>query len=202
MSYTLPELPYAMDALAPVMSADTLEHHYGKHHRGYLDNLNRLAGSGGYAGLTLEATIREAHGRGDTAVFNNAAQVWNHTHFWDGMRPQGGGAMPGTLEAAMRDAFGSLAGFAEAFKSACLAQFGSGWAWLVFDGATLAIAKTGNAGTPLTEGHAALLTCDVWEHAYYIDHRNLRARYVDAFLAELVDWERVAARYAAATGRG
>lgn len=194
--FKLPELPYALDALAPYMSAETLEFHHGKHHRAYVDKLNELVAEGPYKGKTLEDIIRQAVGKPeDRVLFNQAGQHWNHSHFWLGMKKGGGGNIPGTLEKQLIADFGSVDHFRQEFKAACIAQFGSGWAWLVFDGEKLAITKTGNADTPLTDGHAALLTCDVWEHSYYIDYRNLRPKYVDAFLEGLVNWEVVTQRY-------
>jgi superoxide dismutase, Fe-Mn family len=200
--FQLPELPYAMDALAPYMSAETLEFHHGKHHKAYVDKLNELTADGPYRGQDLETIIRSSAGNpAQRAVFNNAGQHWNHSHFWLGMTKNGGGAIPGNLERRLVADFGSVDRFKEDFKAACIAQFGSGWAWLVFDGEKLAIAKTGNADTPLTDGHAALLTCDVWEHSYYIDYRNLRPKYVDAFLSNLVNWEVVTERFEQAVAR-
>jgi superoxide dismutase, Fe-Mn family len=195
MTFTLPSLPYSVDALAPTMSAETLEFHYNKHHKGYLDKLNELIDGTPYADLSLEDVIVQSDQMRDAAIFNNAAQHWNHSHFWEGMTAKGGGKVPGRLEKALVSEFGSLVAFTEKFKAACIAQFGSGWAWLVLNTGRPEIIKTGNAGTPATLGQTALLTCDVWEHAYYIDHRNLRARYVDAFLSNLVNWERIAERY-------
>lgn len=197
--FELPELPYALDALAPYMSAETLEFHHGKHHRAYVDKLNELVVEGPYKGMALEDVIRQAVGKPeDRVLFNQAGQHWNHSHFWLGMKKGGGGNIPGTLEKQLIADFGSVDRFRQEFKAACIAQFGSGWAWLVFDGEKLAITKTGNADTPLTDGHAALLTCDVWEHSYYIDYRNLRPKYVDAFLEGLVNWEVVTERFEAA----
>lgn len=191
----LPDLPYAMDALAPFMSARTLEFHHGKHHNAYVTKLNELAQGSLYEGMELDALIRSAAADPNgTAIFNNAAQHWNHSHFWAGMKKGGGGPMPGRIERQIIADFGSVDAFEAVFKKACVEQFGSGWAWLVFDGTRLAVTKTGNADTPLTRGHHALLTCDVWEHAYYIDYQNLRPKYVEAFLEHLVDWDAVDAR--------
>lgn len=198
--FELPELPYALDALAPYMSAETLEFHHGKHHKAYVDKLNELVGDGPYKGMALADIIRRSAGKPeDRVLFNQAGQHWNHSLFWLGMKKGGGGNIPGALEKQIVADFGSVERFMQEFKAACIAQFGSGWAWLVFNGEKLAITKTGNADTPLTDGHAALLTCDVWEHSYYIDYRNLRPRYVDAFLEGLVNWEAVAERYEIAT---
>jgi superoxide dismutase, Fe-Mn family len=199
--FKLPDLPYAMDALAPYMSAETLEYHHGKHHKAYVDKLNELTADGPFKDMALDELIRASAGEpASRTLYNQAGQHWNHSHFWRGMKKDGGGALPGKLEKQIRADFGSVDQFKDAFKAACLAQFGSGWAWLVFDGNRLAITKTGNADTPLTDGHAALLTCDVWEHSYYIDYRNLRPKYVDAFLANLVSWEKVAERFDLAGG--
>jgi len=198
--FQLPTLPYPIDALAPYMSAETLEFHHGKHHKAYVDRLNELTADGPYKGMDLETIIRTSAARlADRTLFNQAGQHWNHSHFWLGMKKNGGGSIPGNLERQIITDFGSVEKFKEVFKAACIAQFGSGWAWLVFDGEKLAVTKTGNADTPLTEGHAALLTCDVWEHSYYIDYRNLRPKYVDAFLSKLVNWEVVTERYELAT---
>ncbi|WP_311538831.1 superoxide dismutase [uncultured Bradyrhizobium sp.] len=201
--FQLPTLPYPIDALAPYMSAQTLEFHHGRHHKAYVDKLNELTAAGRYNGMDLEAIIRtSAKNPADRTIFNQAGQHWNHSHFWLGMKKNGGGPIPGNLEKRVIADFGSVEKFKDDFKSACIAQFGSGWAWLVFDGEKLAVTKTANADTPLTEGHAALLTCDVWEHSYYIDYHNLRPKYVDAFLSNLVDWETVTARFERAIRAG
>lgn len=200
--FTLPELPYTLDALAPVMSRETLEYHHGKHHKAYVDKLNELTASGPFHGLDLETIIRKTAGDAEHRVlFNQAGQHWNHSFFWLSMKPNGGGAMPAALEARIVKDFGSVAQFREAFKAACVSQFGSGWGWLAYDGEKLIISKTANADTPLTQGHTALLTCDVWEHAYYIDYRNMRPNYVEAFLDTLVDWDRVASLLDQASNR-
>ncbi len=185
MAFKLPELPYAKDALAPHISAETLEYHYGKHHQTYVDNLNKLVAGTPHADKSLEELIKTTDG----GLFNNAAQVWNHTFYWYCLSPKGGGEPKGKIGEEIKKAFGSFQTFKEKFTEASLTQFGSGWAWLVKkpDG-TLAIEKTANAGCPLTTGHKPLLTCDVWEHAYYIDYRNARAKYVDAFWS-LVNWD-------------
>jgi Fe-Mn family superoxide dismutase len=185
MPYTLPPLPYAIDALAPVISKETLEFHYGKHHKAYVDNLNKLVPGTEFEKKSLEEIIVKAQG----PIFNNAAQVWNHTFYWNGMKPKGGGEPTGELAKAIKDAFGSFSAFKEQFTQKSVGQFGSGWGWLVRkkDG-KLAVEATGNAGNPMTTGSHPLLTCDVWEHAYYIDYRNARAKYVDAFWG-LVNWE-------------
>jgi len=188
MSFTLPALPYAMDALAPHISKETLEYHYGKHHLAYVNNLNKLIADTPFATQSLEHIIKESKG----PVFNNAAQVWNHTFYWHCLSPQGGGEPTGKLAHAINDAFGSFATFQEQFTQTAATTFGSGWAWLVQDNkGILKIISTSNAGTPMTEGYTALLTCDVWEHAYYIDYRNVRPDYISAFW-KLVNWEFVA----------
>lgn len=195
MTFTLPRLAYPMDGLAPHMSAETMEYHYGKHHQAYVDKLNELVAGSLYEGLDLEQVIRNsAADPGAGVLFNQAGQHFNHSHFWAGMRPNGGGAMPGRLERQVIEDFGSVAAFRQQFADACVAQFGSGWGWLVWDGARLQVTKTANADTPLVQNHSPLLTCDVWEHSYYIDYRNLRAKYVGSFLDELVDWQVVSDR--------
>jgi superoxide dismutase, Fe-Mn family len=193
MPFTLPALPFAPAALEPFMSARTLEFHHGKHHQAYVTNLNGLVQGTALAEAPLETimleTVKDAAKAG---VFNNAAQVWNHTFFWNGMKPQGGGAPDGELAERINKDFGDFNAFKDEFKKTALAQFGSGWAWLVLDGGKLKIAKTGNAGNPLTDKQTPLLTCDVWEHAYYLDYQNRRADMVQAFLDNLVNWEFVA----------
>ena len=186
--FTLPALPYAKDALAPVISAETIEYHYGKHHQTYVDNLNKLTANTEFATMELEQIVRKSSG----GMFNNAAQVWNHTFFWNCLKPQGGGAPSGKLAEAINKSFGSFEKFKELFGQMAITQFGSGWAWLVkkADG-SLAVAQTSNAGNPMTSGDKPLLTCDVWEHAYYIDYRNARAKFVENFW-KLVNWDFVA----------
>nr|WP_275937576.1 superoxide dismutase [Nannocystis exedens] len=188
MPFTLPELPYAKDALAPHISAETLEYHHGKHHAAYVNNLNKLLDGKPEAELSLEEIIL----RSDGGVFNNAAQVWNHTFYWHSMRPNGGGRPTGELAEAIARDFGSFERFREEFANAATTQFGSGWAWLVVQNGKLAVTKTGNADLPLKHGQTALLTIDVWEHAYYIDYRNARPKYIDTFLDHLVNWDFVA----------
>jgi Fe-Mn family superoxide dismutase len=185
MEHKLPELPYAKDALAPNISAETIEYHYGKHHQAYVDNLNKLVPGTEFENKTLEDIIKKATG----GVFNNAAQVWNHTFYWNCLSPKGGGAPVGELAAAIDKAFGSFEKFKEQFANAGMTKFGSGWAWLVKnpDG-SLAIESTSNADNPMKEGKKPLLTCDVWEHAYYIDYRNARAKYIEAFW-NIVNWD-------------
>lgn len=188
MSFTLPELPYPRNALAPHISEETLDYHYGKHHKAYVDNLNKLIAGTDYENKTLEEIILSSDG----SIFNNAAQVWNHTFYWHCMSPNGGGEPQGKVLDAINDAFGSFAEFKEKFTKTAIQTFGSGWAWLVKDqNGTLEIVSTGNAGNPMTDNKKPLLTCDVWEHAYYIDYRNLRPTYVDAFW-NLVNWDFVA----------
>ncbi|MDC0717537.1 superoxide dismutase [Nannocystis bainbridge] len=188
MPFTLPELPYAKDALAPHISAETLEFHHDKHHAAYVNNLNKLLAGKPEAELPLEEVIL----RSDGGVFNNAAQVWNHTFYWHSMKPNGGGRPTGELAAAIDRDFGSFEKFREEFANAATTQFGSGWAWLVLADGKLSVTKTGNADLPLKHGQTALLTIDVWEHAYYIDFRNARPKYIDTFLDHLVNWDFVA----------
>ena len=190
MAFELPPLPYARDALAPHISAETIDFHYGKHHQTYVTNLNNQIKGTEFDNLDLEAIIRKAQG----GMFNNAAQVWNHTFYWNCLSPGGGGEPGGKLGDAINAAFGSFTAFKEQFTNTALTTFGSGWAWLVQrqDG-SLALVSTPNAATPLTGTDKALLTCDVWEHAYYIDYRNARAKYVEAFW-NLVNWDFVAAQ--------
>lgn len=185
MTFTLPQLPYALDALAPHVSKETLEYHYGKHHNTYVTNLNKLIPGTEFESMTLEEIIMKAKG----GIFNNAAQVWNHTFYWHSMSPNGGGEPKGMLAEAINKSFGSFAAFKEQFSQTAATTFGSGWAWLVQDqSGALKIISTSNAGTPMTEGLNALLTCDVWEHAYYIDYRNRRPDYIEAFWS-LVNWD-------------
>jgi len=190
MAFTLPELPYAQNALEPYISARTLEFHHGKHHNAYVVNLNKLVEGKSLANEPLEKIIKEAAGNPEmTPVFNNAGQVWNHTFFWNCMKPQGGGRPTGDIGKAIERDFGSYEKFAEEFKAAAVAQFGSGWAWLVSDGGKLSVMKTPNADLPMVHGRTALLTCDVWEHAYYLDYQNRRPDFVQAFLDNLVNWD-------------
>jgi len=192
MEHKLPELPYAMDALAPTISKETLEYHYGKHHQTYVTNLNNLIKGSEFEEMSLEDIIMKSSG----GLFNNAAQIWNHTFYWNCLSPNGGGEPTGELAAAINASFGSFASFKEEFSKTSITTFGSGWGWLVknSDG-SIALASTSNAGTPMTEGQTALLTCDVWEHAYYIDYRNARPNYLEAFW-KLVNWDFVAANFA------
>ncbi len=193
MAYELPALPYAIDALAPHISAETLEFHHGKHHQTYVTNLNNLVPGSQFEGASIESLIARASG----GIFNNAAQVWNHTFYWNSLSPNGGGEPTGALADAINATFGSFAEFKEAFSKCAITTFGSGWGWLVknADG-SLELMSTSNAGCPLTEGQTPLLTCDVWEHAYYIDYRNARPKYLEAFWS-LVNWEFAAANFSA-----
>lgn len=200
MTFQLPDLPYAKDALAPHISANTLDFHHGKHHNAYVVNLNKLVEGSDLASASLEdIMIKTAGDAGKAGIFNNAAQVWNHTFYWHSMKPAGGGAPSGDLAKAVDDAFGSFDAFKEEFKNAGATQFGSGWAWLVLgkDG-KLAVKKTPNAECPLTAGDTPLLTMDVWEHAYYLDFQNRRPDYMGAFLDHLVNWEFAAENFASA----
>ncbi len=193
MAFTQPALPYATDALEPYMSARTFEFHYGKHHAAYVTNLNKLTEGTDLAAMSLEDVVKASFGDPAKAgIFNNAAQVWNHTFFWNCMKPSGGGAPSGMLAEKIDRAFGSFDKFKEEFKAAATTQFGSGWAWLVSDAGTLKITKTSNAENPLVHGQVPLLTIDVWEHAYYIDYQNRRPDFIQTFLDSLVNWEFVA----------
>ena len=193
MSFELPALPYAKDALAPHISVETIEYHYGKHHQTYVTNLNNLVPGTEFEGKSLEDIVKTSTG----GIFNNAAQVWNHTFYWNGLSPNGGGEPTGALADAINATFGSFEKFKEEFTKCAVTTFGSGWAWLVknADG-SLALVSTSNAGCPLTAGQTPILTCDVWEHAYYIDFRNLRPKYLEAFWA-LVNWDFANANFAA-----
>jgi superoxide dismutase, Fe-Mn family len=193
VQHQLPPLPYALDALQPHISRETLEFHYGKHHQAYVTNLNNLVKGTEFENLALEDVIRRSSG----GVFNNAAQIWNHTFYWNSLSPNGGGAPKGALATTINAKFGSFEGFKEAFSKSAVGNFGSGWTWLVKKGdGTVAIVNTGNAATPLTGSDRPLLTCDVWEHAYYLDYRNRRPDYVAAFW-NLVNWEFAAKNFEA-----
>jgi Fe-Mn family superoxide dismutase len=191
MEHKLPELPYNGDALVPHISAETIDYHYGKHHKAYVDNLNKLISATEFENMSLEEIIQKASG----GIFNNAAQVWNHSFYWNCLSPEGGGEPIGELAAAITSNFGSFEEFKNKFTNAAVTLFGSGWAWLVknTDG-SLAIEATSNAENPLKQGKKALITCDVWEHAYYIDYRNARAKYLEAFW-NLVNWDFVKANF-------
>jgi Fe-Mn family superoxide dismutase len=193
MSFELPALPFAADALGPHMSKETFEYHHGKHHQAYVTNLNNLVPGTEFAGKGLEEIVKSSSG----PIYNNAAQVWNHTFFWNCLKPAGGGEPTGALAAAIDARFGSYAAFKEAFTKSAVGNFGSGWTWLVkkADG-SVDIVNMGAAGTPLTTGDQALLCIDVWEHAYYIDYRNARPKFVETFLNSLVNWSFAEANFA------
>ncbi|MDD1777669.1 MAG: superoxide dismutase [Candidatus Helarchaeota archaeon] len=186
----LPPLPYSENALEPVISARTISFHYGKHHKAYVDNLNKLISGTDYSDMLLEDIIKGTAGRPErTPIFNNAAQTWNHTFYWHCLKPMGGGEPPAELKKKIETSFGSVDACKQELANAAVSQFGSGWAWLVLDGDMLAVIKTANADNPLTAGMKPLLTVDVWEHAYYLDYQNLRASYVNAVLDKLINWE-------------
>lgn len=188
--FSLSPLPYAQDALAPFISARAMDFHYGKHHQGYVNNLNRMVTATPLAMKKLEAIVIETSGApAQAGIFNNAAQVWNHTFFWQSMKPQGGGMPAGRLMEMIGKSFGGYDGFRKAFTEAAAAQFGSGWVWLVQEGDQLKVVKTSNADTPIAHGQTPLLTCDVWEHAYYLDYQNQRGTFVETFLDRLVNWD-------------
>ena len=188
--HVLPPLPYAENALDPVISSNTIGYHYGKHHKGYVDALNKLLVDTELAELTLEKLIADTAGKSDkVAIFNNAAQLWNHTFYWRSLRPKGGGEPPAGLKKMIDASFGNLDACKKQLETAATNQFGSGWAWLVLEADKLKVVKTGNAGTPLTKGAKPLLAIDVWEHAYYLDYQNRRADYVNAVLDKLINWE-------------
>lgn len=199
MPFQQPPLPYATDALEPYgMKAETFEYHYGKHHKSYVDKLNGMVAGTEYDSMPLEEVIKKTYGDASkSGIFNNAAQTWNHTFFWNSLKPGGGGAPTGDLASKIDAAFGSYDKFKEAFSNAAATQFGSGWAWLVEDNGTLAVMKTPNAENPLPAGKKPLLTLDVWEHAYYIDFRNARPAFIQNYLDKLVNWDFVAANMAA-----
>lgn len=199
MAFELPALPYPADALKPYMSAETFSYHHGKHHAAYVANLNKLIEGTELANKSLEEIIKTTFGDPDkVGIFNNAAQVWNHTFFWESMKPGGGGAPTGPIADKINADFGGYDKFAEAFKTAAATQFGSGWAWLVLDNGTLKVTKTPNAENPLVHGQVPLLTLDVWEHAYYLDYQNRRPDFISAYLEHLVNWDAANARLAAA----
>jgi len=186
----LPPLPYDQSALQPVISANTLGFHHGKHHKTYVDTLNKLIAGTEFVDLPLEKIIKATAGQADhAAIFNNAAQVWNHTFYWHSLKPKGGGEPPAALKRLMEASFGSVDACRKELANAAVGQFGSGWAWLVQDGDKLKIAKTGDADNPLAYGEKALLTIDVWEHAYYLDYQNRRADHVNGLLDKLINWE-------------
>jgi len=186
----LPTLPYAENALEPIITNKTMSFHYGKHHKAYVDNLNKLIAGTEYAALSLEKIVTSTAGKPEkAAIFNNAAQNWNHTFYWKSMSPKGGGEPPAALKSKIEAAFGSVDACKKELASTAVSQFGSGWAWLVLDGDKLKVVKTANADNPLTTGMKPLLTIDVWEHAYYLDYQNRRADYVNAVLDKLINWE-------------
>jgi superoxide dismutase, Fe-Mn family len=188
--FALPSLPYAELALEPVISTYTVGFHYGKHHKGYVDNLNKLAAGTEYAGMSLEKIIAETAGKADkAAIFNNAAQVWNHTFYWQGLKSGGGGEPPVALKQKIEESFGSVDACKKELAAAATSQFGSGWAWLVLEGGKIKATKTSNADNPLTAGKKPIFTIDVWEHAYYLDYQNRRADYVNAILDKLINWD-------------
>ncbi|MEN6319863.1 MAG: superoxide dismutase [Syntrophaceae bacterium] len=194
MAIQLPELPFSKDALTPVISANTLDFHYGKHHKAYVDNTNKLIAGTALADESLETIIQKVAGDASKAgIFNNAAQVWNHSFYWQCMKPKGGGMPTGVIADKINEAWGSFDKFAEEFKNAGVTQFGSGWAWLVLDKGSLKITKTANADTPIAHGLKPLLTVDVWEHAYYLDYQNRRPDYLTAFIENLINWDFVKA---------
>ena len=197
MSIEFSNLPYAIDALEPHVSARTLEFHHGKHHKAYVDKLNAAIAGTDLDSQSLEGIIAAAHEASDSGVFNNAAQAWNHTFLWHSMSPNGGSEPTGALADAINEKYGDLAGFRAEFKKSALGQFGSGWTWLVRTPDGLDIVSTGNADTPLVHGATPLLTLDVWEHAYYLDYQNKRDAYVDSFLSKLVNWDFAAQNYEA-----
>ena len=189
MAFTLPDLPYAQDALAPHISAETLSFHHGKHHKAYVDKANDAVKGTDLESLSLEELIKKSWADKNMGVFNNAAQIWNHTFYWHSMTPNGGGKPTGAIADAIDKSFGSYDKFAEEFKAAGAGQFGSGWAWLVKNGDKLEVRKTLNAENPITDGVTPLLTMDVWEHAYYLDYQNRRPDYIGDFLDKLVNWD-------------
>ena len=187
--FVLPPLPFADNALDPVISANTMSFHYGKHHKAYVDNLNKLVTGTEFANLSLEKIIIGTSGKADkSAIFNNAAQAWNHVFYWSSLIPKGGGEPPAALKIKIEASFGTVDTCKKELFTAATTQFGSGWAWLVLDGDKLKVVKTGNADSPLTKGMKPLLTIDVWEHAYYLDYQNRRADYVNAILDKLLNW--------------
>lgn len=190
MAIQYPDLPYAKDALAPIISANTLDFHYGKHHRAYVDNANKLIAGTEFENLSLEAIIKKAAGdAAKVGIFNNAAQVWNHSFYWQCLKPGGGGVPTGTIGTKIIAAWGSYDKFVDELKTAGTTQFGSGWAWLVLDNGQLKIVKTANADTPIAHGLKPLLTLDVWEHAYYLDYQNRRPDYLAALIDKLINWD-------------
>lgn len=197
MAFELPDLPYAYDALGPYMSAETLEYHHDKHHQAYVTNGNKALEGSGLEGESLEEVVKKSHGK-NPGLFNNAGQHFNHIHFWKWMKPNGGGALPGNLEKKIGEDLGSMDKFRQDFLAAGAGQFGSGWAWLAMKDGKLEVMKTPNGENPLVHGATPLLGVDVWEHSYYIDYRNARPKYLEAFFDNLVNWEYVAELFEAA----
>ncbi|NEO27895.1 MAG: superoxide dismutase [Kamptonema sp. SIO4C4] len=199
MAYTLPELPYDYTALEPHISKSTLEFHHDKHHAAYVKKYNAAVEGTEYANKPIEEVIKAVAGDSSkTGIFNNGAQAWNHSFYWNSMKPNGGGKPSGELANKINADFGSFDQFVEAFKAAGAGRFGSGWAWLVLDGGTLKVFNTLNAENPMTQGQTPLLTMDVWEHAYYLDYQNQKAAYIDAFVNNLINWDFVAQNFASA----
>ncbi|MEP7274721.1 MAG: superoxide dismutase [Betaproteobacteria bacterium] len=197
--FTLPALPYADNALAPVISANTLSFHYGKHHKAYVDNLNKLVAGTEYESATLEKIIADTAGNADKAgLFNNAAQIWNHTFYWNSLKGGGGGKPSGKLAQMIESDLGGFENFKKEFAATTVSQFGSGWGWLAVEGGKLKIVKTGNAEVPFTKGQKPLLTIDVWEHAYYLDYQNRRPDYVNALIDKLLNWDFAAENFSKA----
>jgi Fe-Mn family superoxide dismutase len=197
MSFELKPLPYAENALEPHMSARTIQFHYGKHHRAYVDKLNELVANTPLANKSLEDLVRDLAGQRGARpkkIFNNAGQVWNHTFFWESMTPKGGGQPDGQLGHLLEVSFGGYDAFKDLFKKTAVDQFGSGWVWLISEGDRLAVVSTANAMSPMAEGKTTLLGCDVWEHAYYLDYQNRRDGFVETYLAHLVNWDAAVAR--------
>ena len=189
MTFKMVELPYEKNALEPYISAQTFDFHYGKHYKTYVDNLNKLIENTEFSAMTLEEIIKNTYGKPEyAAIFNNAAQTWNHEFFWKSMRPNGGGEPKADLKQKIEASFGTVEKFREEFRNAAITQFGSGWAWLVEDGDKLKIIKTSNADTPIAHNYKPLLTIDVWEHAYYLDYQNKRADFVDEYIKNLLNW--------------
>ena len=188
--FELPKLPYGDDALSPHISANTIGFHYGKHHKTYVDKLNGMVSGSTYADMSLETIIKETSGKSEKAgIFNNAAQIWNHTFYWHSMSPNGGGSPSGMAKEKIEAAFGSVQNFKDEFSNAAATQFGSGWAWLILEANELKVVKTSNAETPITQDQIPLVTLDVWEHAYYLDYQNKRPDYINVFLEKLINWE-------------
>ena len=190
----MPELPYAPNSLEPVITANTISYHYGKHHTAYVNNTNKLIAGTIFSGMPLEEIIKATSGKSDyVSIFNNAAQAWNHNFYWHSLKPKGGGELPDVLKQKIEKSFGSVDKCKEALAQAAAGQFGSGWAWLVADGDTIKVVKTGNADNPMTQNLKPLLTIDVWEHAYYLDYQNKRADYVRGIIDSIINWEFAAA---------